>query len=180
MESAKVLDEKLAKIQAEVKTWPEGKRTTPDMVMLKQKLTPTELMGLWERLRRARGKKGMNIQEAWTTICKMSVGNTEQKRNVLWTFITGVPDEWQSRMVTIAEEVSKSEKLEKSAIPMSKGELIQALGADEALANIEKGKYDIVLDSDDEELYVKKRKTFTETVEKKSTSISTRRFKHIF
>ena len=69
----------------------------------------------------------------------------------------------------------EKEVFQKESIPMTKGELIQAIGVEEAERNIARGKYDIVYDSDDEPQYVKKRRTYIEAVEKSVSAASSKR-----
>ena len=39
-----------------------------------------EMVVLWERLRQARNKANMSVQEAWQTICNMKTGSVSKKR----------------------------------------------------------------------------------------------------
>eukprot|EP00959_Pyramimonas_sp_CCMP1952_P193047 4036843-Pyramimonas_sp.AAC.1 len=81
----------------------------------------------------------------------MKLGSSgAEKNNVLFDFLTGKPDEWVNRLLTVTESITKAELFQKGFEPLTKGELIQRVGAEEAERNINSGKYDVVYDSDDE------------------------------
>ena len=97
------------------------------------------------------------------------------KNNVLWAFAFGEPDEWVNRMVTYSKTLSDTKTKENKFVPLTKGELIQKVGEEEALRNIAKEKYHVVYESDDDEpKYVKKNSSFVKKTEMTETLSSTR------
>ena len=84
--------------------------------------------------------------------------------------MVGNPDTWQNRVLTIQREFTKEQSWKSQARPLSKGELIQKVGEDEALRNIAKGKYEVTYDSDEEPLYVKRRKVYEEATTRRDTT----------
>ena len=93
---------------------------------------------------------------------------------MLWAFLTGEPDEWVDRTITVTASVQKRQEFRQAAKPMSRGELIQKIGEEEAIRNINNHKYDIMYDSDDEPLYVKKEKTWTSSSARTEQASSSR------
>ena len=91
---------------------------------------------------------------------------------VLMLFLIG--GDWQNKLLTVTQTVAKADEWEEEYVPLSRGAPIQKFGYDEAVANIEKGKYEEVEDSDGYVKYDKKEKMSSNAV-RKTGSISTTR-----
>ena len=114
----------------------------------------------------------MTITQAWASLADMEADQKAVKNEVLMLFVTG--GDWQHKLLTVTQAVAKESRWKEEYVPLSRGELIQKLGYDEAVANIEKGKYEEVEDSDGDVKYVKKEKRSSKAV-RKTDSISTTR-----
>ena len=148
------LDQKLAQFKAVIAKRPESQQMVPDMELLRKHFGDS-VRTLWMRLKEERGKKDMSVREAWEGICSLKTAMSE-KRKIRWSCLAGEPDEWVNRMLTVTTKTSHTKTFEQAAVPLSRGELITRLGEEEAIRKINNGKFDVVYDSDDEPMYVKK------------------------
>ena len=116
----------------------------------------------------------MSIEDAWKQLIKMGNG-TAKKNSVFWPFLLGKPDEWVGHLTTYAGEFERKTTTTKEKQEMTKGELMQAVGEEEALRKLRGNKYDEVWDSDEGEmLYVKKTKKISQTDSHSSKTTLTR------
>ncbi|CAK0824591.1 unnamed protein product [Prorocentrum cordatum] len=155
MKAKTELDAKILEFQRQASNCKEQ-----DPNLFKKIFTKSELSALWGRLKEARKKESMSVQEAWDTLCSLKVGANQKKNDILTEFLLGKP--WQSRLITVVREHAKKETFENKQIPLSRGELQQKLGYEEAERKIAAGKFEEVEDSDGEILYIKKEKSFTQ------------------
>ena len=116
------------------------------------------------RLKQARNKENMNVQEAWSTILTLK-NNQSLKRDVLFSFLVGEPNEWTNRCITVSRTFSKGEKMQDNIEPLTRGQLVLRFGEEEAVDHINKGKYKTTLDSDGVVIYLVPQKKFKRWVE---------------
>ena len=124
------------------------------------------------RLKEARNRENMNVQEAWATILTLK-NNQVLKRDVLFSFLVGEPNEWTNRIITVSRTFSKGEKMQDNIEPLTRGQLIARFGEEEAVSAINKNKYKVTRDDDGDVLYLvpqKKYKRWVEGVEEMKSS----------
>ena len=126
-----------------------------------------QMSALWGRLKAARqsaGKDTMNIADAWNDLCKIKTGSQKAKNDVLFLYI--IKGDWQQKLLVMTNTVSRSTAVTEQEKKMSRGELNQLVGEEEAERDIKKGKYIELQDEWGDKIYIKK--TTTVTREKKT------------
>eukprot|EP00959_Pyramimonas_sp_CCMP1952_P110984 2321855-Pyramimonas_sp.AAC.1 len=135
----------------------------PDMQVMNRFLyTPTLKAGAWQKLKAARGKQNMSVQEAWDQISglKAGKGKTEMKNNTLFLFLKGDP-KWAERLESQVQTISRADTTQVKRQQYSRGELEQIHGVSEAQDFIDKGKFIEMEDEWGDKVYVKATKTHT-------------------
>ena len=93
---------------------------------------------------------------------------------VLSNFLN-MPDEaWKDRLVAISVQHSNVKAHTKRKESLTKGQLIQQHGYDEAMDMISRGKFQEAVDSDGDTVYVRSNQRFDHTTTKGTTVTSTR------
>ena len=93
----------------------------PDLALVKSCFTANQMSVLWMRLQQARGKEDMSVKKAWDSMCSMKVGMKAGKRAVLFDLLVAPPRTWRSRMLTMTEEVSQTQRAVVRNTPNTRG-----------------------------------------------------------
>ena len=89
----------------------EKKITQPSTEILNKFLfNPTLKAGAWQKLKLARGKESMSVQEAWGELCKVKAGKgkTAEKNAILFHFVRGDP-KWGERLERQSLKITNNE-----------------------------------------------------------------------
>ena len=143
---------------------------------LKEAFTTNQLATLWGRLKGARRKGDMSLEEAWKSIDKMAADKQKSKQKILAEFCVGgeFSEGWRGALMTMQEQVTVSQKRKETLKPLYRGELEAQHGAAEAMAFIAKGKYREVYDKQGDVQYVKVSQEFEKSGERKRQTNATR------
>eukprot|EP00974_Lingulodinium_polyedra_P048398 4648196-Lingulodinium_polyedra.AAC.1 len=141
----------------------KGLQDNPDLGLFKKHFNAKHMSHLWELLKRARGKTTMDVKTAWKAIQDMKAGKNQEKLKVLFNKLVLPEGVWQTRMVEMVEKIEKKKESSQGKEYLTKGQLVQQHGWDEAMALIEKGKVIREEDSDGDSIYVRRKKSTKET-----------------
>ena len=161
------LNVQIKKFQQHILSMPKQKQTQPDKSLMQSFFDAKQMSALWGRLKAARqsaGKDTMNIADAWNDLCKIKTGSQKAKNDVLFLYI--IKGDWQQKLLVMTNTVSRSTAVTEQEKKMSRGELNQLVGEEEAERDIKKGKYIELQDEWGDKIYIKK--TTTVTREKKT------------
>ena len=150
--------------------------TKPDSEVLGRFLyTPSLKASAWQKLKAARGKESMSVQEAWDEISglKTGKGKTEMKNTTLFLFLSGNP-KWAERLEEQVQTISKTDTKTLKQQEFSRGELDRIHGFEETQDFIDKGKFIELEDEWGDKVYVKSTKTHTKTLQDKKEHANTR------
>ena len=151
------LDKKIREFAEKIK-----KVKDPNKDMLTDFFSKGELEALWHRLQKARGRKDLQVREAWDALKEMGANKADEARkNTLVMFITGVLDEdddsWAEHLLTIKDTITKSRTLKVKQKYYYPGELRVKHGKKEA-ERMMKHKLTKTVDEDGDECYIRKEK----------------------
>eukprot|EP00969_Alexandrium_andersonii_P137947 6100772-Alexandrium_andersonii.AAC.1 len=82
----------------------------------------------------------MDVKSAWQAIQEMKAGKNEAKLKVLFNKLVLPEGMWQTRMVEMVEKIEKVKESKKNQEWLTKGQLVQQHGWDEAMEMINSGK----------------------------------------
>ena len=101
----------------------------------------------------------------------MKTGQKAAKQDVLTLFIKNGEnsDAWVQKTMKVAKQFTAKEQKTKTFKPMTKGELIQKHGYQEAMDFIRRGKYRATTDADGDTVYVKVTERFEQTAMREET-----------
>ena len=144
--------------------------------LIRDAFTPAQRSALWGRFASDRAGAPKDVAEAWKRINAMgrSKGG-DQKHLLLSEFMSGRPGQWQSKLLTMVNSLEIGQEKKTVSVPMTRGELEFKIGEEVTHRQIDKGTLVPMEDSDDETVFVKREKSYTET-ETRKRKIETNRF----
>ncbi|CAK0866022.1 unnamed protein product [Prorocentrum cordatum] len=147
----------------------------PSMAILNEYLHNASLKsGARQKLKAARGKKDMSVQEAWTALCESNSGKkTDIKNDILFAFVRGDAT-WAERLGKQVPAFSKEEKREVKQQEFTGAELGRIHGYEETEAFIAKVKLVAFQDSWGDTVYIKSTRSRTKSMSLKKDKFNER------
>ena len=135
------------------------KREVIDDDVLRDHFTQNEMCALWDRLKRARGREDMSVEEAWKAIVKLKTGTVaKSKGSILMDMVCYPGTKWAQSLLKMHESLRSYGRKETLLEEKTEGQLVQEHGYVEAMRFIASGKYVEKLDEDGGRVFVRRSK----------------------
>ena len=112
-------------------------------------------------------KKQVTVQAAWDGLKGLKgVNSTDIKDKCLIDYLVLPPGAWQEKFMIVTNSLQKTDKMKVELGELTRGELHQKHGLEEAERLIEKGWFDSYVDESGVEIFIKRSKSRTFELEK--------------